>query len=78
MDGLNINDDYFYDKAPTLTTDAYMEYNELLEQQISLRDQYIMGKIDRDTYNQQYQELKDSGLQQIIDEAAQAYKLITE
>ena len=68
----------FYDKAPTLTTDAYMEYNELLEQQISLRDQYIMGKIDRDTYNQQYQELKDSGLQQIIDEAAQAYKLITE
>ena len=78
VDGLNINDDYFYDKAPTLTTDAYMEYNELLEQQISLRDQYIMGKIDRDTYNQQYQELKDSGLQQIIDEAAQAYKLITE
>ena len=47
-------------------------------EQISLRDQYIMGKIDRDTYNQQYQELKDSGLQQIIDEAAQAYKLITE
>ncbi len=78
VDGLNINDDYFYDKAPTLATDAYMEYNELLEQQISLRDQYIMGKIDKDSYNQQYQELKDAGLQQIIDEAAAAYKTVTE
>lgn len=77
VDGLTVNDGYFYGKAPTFSTDAYVEYNSLLEQQISLRDQYIMGKIDKDTYNKQYQELKDAGLQQVIDEAAAAYEAVT-
>lgn len=77
VDGLNINDDYYYDKAPIFTTDAYVEYSDLLDQQVALRDQYIMGKISKDEYNTQYQALKDAGLQKVIDEAQAAYEAVS-
>ena len=77
VDGLNINDDYYYDKAPNFTTEAYVEYADLLDQQISLRDQYIMGKISKDKYNTEYQALKDAGLQEVIDQAQAAYEAVT-
>lgn len=77
VDGLNINDDYYYDKAPSFTTEAYVEYSDLLDQQIALRDQYIMGKITKDEYNTEYQSLKDSGLQEVIDQAQAAYEAVS-
>lgn len=77
VDGLNVNDDYYYDRAPSFMTDAYVEYSDLLDQQVSLRDQYIMGKITKDEYNSQYQALKDAGLQKVIDEAQAAYDAVT-
>ena len=76
VDGLNINDDYFYHAAPVFTTDAWTEHFDLVEQQIALRDNYIMGKISKDDYNAQYEQLKAAGLQEVIDAAQAAYDAV--
>ena len=77
VDGLSINEEYYYQCAPSFTTEAWVEHSDLVEQQISLRDNYIMGKISKDEYNSQYQGLKDAGLQDVIDQASAAYASVT-
>lgn len=77
IDGLTINDDYYYQAPKLYTTDAWVEHSDLVEQQIALRDNYIMGKISKDEYNTQYQELKDAGLQDVIDQAQAAYESVS-
>jgi putative aldouronate transport system substrate-binding protein len=78
VDGLNINDPYFYQKPPAFTTDAYADHSDLVDKQTSLRDEYIMGKITKEQYNTEYQKLKKAGLQDVIDAAEKAYESVTE
>lgn len=78
VDGLTINDDYYYQAPKLYSTDAWVEHSDLVEQQIALRDNYIMGKISKNDYNTQYQELKDAGLQDVIDQAQSAYEAVAQ
>lgn len=72
VDGLTINNPYFYSKPPQFATDAYADHFDLIGKQTSLRDQYIMGKISKSKYKDQYEALKKAGLQDVIDEAQKA------
>ncbi len=73
-----INEPYFYSLPPVLDTEAYVEYHgELIKNGVCvLRDQCIAGQISVDEFFEKYQELKDEGLQEVIDQGAAAYAVI--
>jgi putative aldouronate transport system substrate-binding protein len=73
VDGLTINNDYYYTEPPLIKTEAYVEYFDLLEQQTALRDKCIMGQITLDEYREQYEALKAAGLSEVIEESKEAY-----
>lgn len=78
VDGLTINDDYYYSAAPTFATEAWVDNADLVEKQVALRDNYIMGKITKEQYQSEYQTLKDNGLQAVIDQATAAYDAVSQ
>lgn len=76
-DGLTtLNEPYFYTRPVSVTTDADADYADLKDQQKSLRDQYIMGLITKDAYNEGYKALKEAGLNEVIEKAQEAYQNI--
>ena len=80
-DGLNehgVNDGKYYAMPPTLETEAYVEYRaELISSGVcALRDQCVAGQLSVDDFFTKYEELKGRGLQDILDEGAEAYALI--
>ena len=80
-DGLNehgVNDGKYYAMPPTLETEAYVEYRaELITSGVcALRDQCVAGQLSVDDFFAKYEELKARGLQDILDEGAEAYALI--
>ena len=80
-DGLNehgVNDGKYYSMPPTLETEAYVEYRaELITSGVcALRDQCVAGQLSVDDFFAKYEELKGRGLQDILDEGAEAYALI--
>lgn len=77
MDGMTINEPYYYSEPAVLQTEKYVECFDLREQQVSLRDKYIMGQISKEDYNSGYQKLKDAGLQEMIEETKAAYQEMT-
>ncbi|MCI9338022.1 MAG: extracellular solute-binding protein [Lachnospiraceae bacterium] len=74
MDGLTINEPYFYTEPPVLQTESYVECFDLREQQVSLRDRYITGEISKEEYRDGYEALKNQGLAQMIEDAKEAYR----
>ena len=78
MDGLTINEPYYYTEPAILQTASYVECFDLREQQVSLRDRYIMGQISKEEYNTQYQALKDAGLGQMIEDVKATYTEMTQ
>ena len=74
-----VNEGHFYPMPQTLQTDAYVEYRaEILTTGVCvLRDQCIAGQISVDDFFAQYEALKPLGLQEIIDQGAAAYAVIT-
>ncbi|MBD5460817.1 MAG: extracellular solute-binding protein [Lachnospiraceae bacterium] len=77
MDGLTINEPYFYTEPAFLQTESYVECFDLREQQVSLRDRYITGEISKQEYNDGYEALKNQGLAQMIEDTKAAYKEMT-
>ena len=80
-DGLNehgVNEGKYYSMPPVLETDAYVEYRaELITSGVcALRDQCVAGQLSVDDFFAKYEELKGRGLQDILDEGAEAYALI--
>ena len=80
-DGLNehgVNDGKYYAMPPTLETEAYVEYRaELISSGVcAQRDQCVAGQLSVDDFFTKYEELKGRGLQDILDEGAEAYALI--
>ena len=74
-----VNDGYFYAMPQTLETEAYTEYRaELITTGVcTLRDQCIAGQLTVDAFFAKYEELKKQGLQDVIDEGAAAYALLS-
>ena len=80
-DGLNengVNAGKYYSMPPTLETESYVEYRaELITSGVcALRDQCVAGQLSVDDFFAKYEELKGRGLQDILDEGAEAYALI--
>lgn len=75
-----VNNDYFYAMPQTLETEAYAEFRgELITGAggvCVLRDQCIAGQITVEEFAAKYQQLKDMGLQQVIDQGTAAYATI--
>lgn len=76
VDGLTINDPYYYKEPPLIKTDAYVEHFDLLEQQTALRDKCIMGQLTIEDYRTQYEALKKAGLSEVIEQGKAAYDSI--
>jgi ABC-type glycerol-3-phosphate transport system substrate-binding protein len=79
-DGLfTVNKGYYFNQPVTQTTNAYTRYRaELISNGVCvLRDRCIAGQISADEFMRQYTALKARGFQQIIDEGAAAYRLIS-
>lgn len=77
IDGMTINEPYYYDEPPVIQTEAYADHFDLLEQQVALRDKYIMGQISKDDYNSGYEKLKQGGLNNVIEQGKEAYQKIS-
>ena len=78
-DGLGkLNTPYYYTRPVRITTEASMEYTDLIEQQKTLRDKYIMGEISKDQYKSEYEGLKEAGLNEVIEQANETYHSIVE
>ena len=56
---------------------SYADHFDLLEQQVALRDKYIMGQISKDDYNSGYEKLKQGGLNNVIEQSKEAYQKIS-
>lgn len=79
--GLNdqgVNKDKYYAMPPTLETEEYTEYRaELITTGVcTVRDQCIAGQISVDDFFTKYQDLKDRGLNDVIDAGSAAYALL--
>jgi putative aldouronate transport system substrate-binding protein len=74
-----VNVGYYYPMPKTIETEAYVEFRaEMLTTGVSvLRDQCIAGQITVDEFFAKYEELKPLGLQDIIDQGAAAYALLS-
>lgn len=77
MDGMTINTPYYYSEPAKLLTETYVDCFDLREQQVSLRDKYIMGQISKEEYNSGYEDLKAAGLGEMIEETKAAYQGMT-
>ena len=80
FDGLFvINEPYFYALPPTLDTEEYVEYHsELIKSGVCvLRDQCIAGQISVEEFFAEYEELKEQGLQEVIEAGEKAFEIIS-
>ena len=76
-DAFYLNDPYFVTAPPVLQTEAYIENaNTLLAEASQLQAQCIAGLISIDDFYTKYEELKADGLQDVIDQGAEAYAAI--
>ena len=76
-DGLFMNDPYFVKAAPLLTTAAYAEYNSDIANTLSEAEaNCITGEITLDEFWQIYESTKENGMSEIIEQAAEAWKLV--
>lgn len=74
-----VNNDYFYQEPIQVETELWIENAELSEQAIALGDQYIIGKISKDEFLDNYNKLKEQGLGEAIEDVQEAYnKLLGE
>lgn len=75
LGGLTTNNEpYFYTAPVIISSDAKVEYNDLIQEQIALRDNYIMGKIAKDEYTKRYEALKEQGLSEVITQGNAIYQ----
>lgn len=74
-----VNDGYYYPMPQTLETEAYVEYRaELITTGVcTLRDQTIAGQMTVEDFMAKYEALKGQGLQEVIDQGAAAYALLS-
>ena len=81
--GLNnegVNAGHYYPMPPTLETEAYNEYRgELIigsSGVCALRDQCVAGQLSVDEFFEKYEQLKSRGLEDVLEEGAEAYAQI--
>lgn len=74
-----VNEGLFYVQPPTLETAGYVRYRTSLitEGVCVLRDQAIRGEISQESFWQQYRQLKQAGLAQVIAQGDECYRTMT-
>ncbi len=76
-DGLYAGEPYFKASVPTLVTDAYTKYStDLLAKALELQANTVAGNISVDTFFSEYEKLKADGIQEVIDQAAEAWSKV--
>ena len=71
-----INNDFFYNQPLTIETESYVKYRTSLitEGVCKLRDQAIRGEISLDEFWSGYEQLKEEGVDKIIEDGDKYYK----
>ena len=71
-----INNDFFYNQPLTIETESYVKYRTSLitEGVCKLRDQAIRGEISLDEFWSGYEQLKEEGIDKIIEDGDKYYK----
>ena len=71
-----INNDYFYTQPLTMETPSYVKYRTTLitDGVCVLRDRAIRGEITLEEFWDNYRQLKENGLAQVMEEAGAAYE----
>lgn len=76
-DALYNNEPYFYTLVPLFDTDAYIEYGaEYTSKLSSIFAQCVVGELTVEDFYKQYESIKASGWQEVIDEQVEAYNRI--
>lgn len=76
-DGLFLNEPYFKPVAPTLVTEAFAEYSaDIMPMLSEMRANVIAGRMTLEEYHSKYEQLKGQGLQEIIDDANNAWEIV--
>lgn len=72
-----VNDGFFYTEPVTLETSAYVKYrsNLITAGVCKLRNRAIKGEITVEEFRAQYEELKEKGLDAVIEEAEKVYRI---
>lgn len=74
-DALNMNEGYFFNQTPTMNTEAYMEYGtDIFTQLGSALAECVAGVISIDEFFSRYENLKTSGLNEILEEGNAAWQ----
>lgn len=74
-DALYVGEGQFFNQTPTMNTEAYMEYGtDVFSQLGSALAETVAGVISIDEFYERYENLKDSGLQEILDEGNEAWQ----
>ncbi|NLL70956.1 MAG: hypothetical protein GX238_07480, partial [Epulopiscium sp.] len=76
-DALYVGQDHFFDALPTLNTEAYTEKQaQIFPNLEGLLAQCVTGNISVDQFYSEYNKLKGIGLQDILDQGNEAWKMI--
>lgn len=74
-DALFVGEDYFFAPTPTLNTEAYVENQAIIMPKLeSLLAECVIGAISVEDFYTEYEKLKPTGLQAILDEGNAAYQ----
>ncbi len=73
-DALYMNEPYFYDQVPIFSTDEYLKNKSLTDKLDEAFANTVSGHLSVDDFYKQYQAIKDSGWQSVIDAENAAYK----
>lgn len=77
VDGLTINNDYYFTVPPTFSTETIVKEGVNLFAKLDvLRDNYVTGKITKEEYKAEYAKLKAAGLDKINEEVKAAYNTV--
>jgi len=77
-DALYVGKEYFFTPIPVLNTKAYTEYQaQIFPKLEGLLAQCITGEISIEEFYSEYEKLKAVGLQEILNEGREAWKMLT-
>ena len=76
-DALHMGEGDFYNATPIMNTEAHAEYaTDIFTQLQAKRASCVVGDLTIEEYMEEYEALKDAGLQEILDEGNEAWQAL--